>query len=263
MPLIQDICSFLDEFAPQNLAENWDNVGLLVGDPQSAADRIMTCLTITPASAQEAIDKECDLIISHHPLPFKPIKKLTTELTATRLLWNLIRAGISIYSPHTGLDSASQGINQKLALLAGIGNPKPIVPLEGQSHSLGAGRIGTLDQRANVADLIDTLREPLGAGHVGLVGEMDATIHKVAFACGSGGTFLEPAIELGCDAMVTGEASFHTCLEAQAAGVQLILLGHYASERFALDQLASELKQHFSQTDVWASQQESDPVKRV
>ena len=263
MPLIRDICDFLDCIAPKNLAEEWDNVGLLAGDFQSAANRVMTCLTITPASAQEAIDGDCDLIVTHHPLPFHPIKKITSEETATRMLWDLIRAGIAIYSPHTGFDSAAQGINHQLALMAGIADPSPIVPAEDEGGRTGAGRIGSLDAAIQVSDLISALREPLAAGHVGLVGQMDSKVKTVAFACGSGGTFLDPAIRLGCDAMVTGEANFHTCLEAQAAGVHLILLGHYASERFALEQLAGELTQQFPETEVWASTRESDPVKRV
>ncbi|MCH2180863.1 MAG: Nif3-like dinuclear metal center hexameric protein [Mariniblastus sp.] len=263
MPLIQDICDFLDDFAPTDLAEDWDNVGLLAGDFQSTANRLMTCLTITPDSAKEAIDRGCDLIITHHPLPFQPIKKITTDQTSTRMLWDLIRAGIAIYSPHTGFDSAPHGINHSLATLAGITDPQPIVPSEDGEIQTGAGRIGLLEQPVPVAKLIDHLRESLVAGPVGLVGQLEQSVQKIAFACGSGGTFLAPARELGCEALVTGEASFHTCLEAEATGVQLILLGHYASERFALEQLAEELEQKFPGTEVWASQAESDPIKRV
>ena len=263
MPLIQDICDFLDELAPTDLAEDWDNVGLLAGDFQSTAQRLMTCLTITPDSAQEAIERGCDLIITHHPLPFQPIKKITTEQTATRMLWDLIRAGIAIYSPHTGFDSAPQGINQSLARLAGMVDPQAIIPAEDGGGQIGAGRIGLLEQPLSVAELINTLREPLAAGPVGLVGQLEEQVQKVAFACGSGGTFLAPARELGCQALVTGEASFHTCLEAEAAGVQLILLGHYASERFALEQLVEVLERKFPGTEVWASQRESDPIQRV
>jgi len=263
MPLIQDICDFLDDFAPTSLAEEWDNVGLLAGDFQSTAQRLMTCLTVTPDSAQEAIERECDLIITHHPLPFQPIKKITTGQTTTKMLWELIRAGVAIYSPHTAFDSAASGINQRLANMAGVTDSQPIVPAENHVSQLGAGRIGRLAQPVQVSELIETIRKPLAASSIGLVGQLERPVQRIAFACGSGGTFLSPARELGCEALVTGEASFHTCLEAEATGVQLILVGHYASERFALEHLAGELERKFPDTEVWASQRESEPIKRV
>src|SRR5688572_20463375 len=110
MPLLRDICQFLDQLAPPRLAEEWDNVGLLVGDPAQPIERIMTCLTITPASAAEAVSQRADLIVTHHPLPFRPLKRLTSDHTPGRLLLSLIRAGIAVHSPHTAFDSAAAGI---------------------------------------------------------------------------------------------------------------------------------------------------------
>ena len=263
MTSIQDICDFLDCFAPQRLAEEWDNVGLLVGDRHSTANRVMTCLTVTPASAAEAIKRDCDLIITHHPFPFRPLKKITTDETCTRILLDLIRAGVAIYSPHTGFDSAAQGINQSLAEAVGIKASKPIIPIADDPDELGAGRIGDLNAAIPLSKLVDQLRGPLSAERIGIVGQLDAATHRIAFACGSGGTFLEPARQLGCDTFVTGEANFHACLEAEATGTNLILLGHYASERFAIERLAGELEKQFSGSEIWASSQESDPVKRV
>ena len=86
MPLVAEICQFLDAFAPPILAEEWDNVGLLVGDARQPVERVMTCLTITPASCAEAASKRADLIVTHHPLPFKPLRRLTTDNTPGRLL---------------------------------------------------------------------------------------------------------------------------------------------------------------------------------
>ncbi|HUE72002.1 MAG TPA: Nif3-like dinuclear metal center hexameric protein, partial [Pirellulaceae bacterium] len=89
MTTLREICTFLDEFAPPHLAEEWDNVGLLVGDPAQAIGRVMTCLTITPASSSEAVRERADLIVTHHPLPFKPLKRLTSDHTPGRLLLSL------------------------------------------------------------------------------------------------------------------------------------------------------------------------------
>src|SRR5262245_7994078 len=112
MPTVSDVCRFLERFAPPELAEEWDNVGLLVGDPQRNVKSVMTCLTVTNASASEAVEQHIDLVITHHPLPFRPLKRITTETTPGRLLLKLIEAGVAVYSPHTAFDSTREGINQ-------------------------------------------------------------------------------------------------------------------------------------------------------
>ena len=142
MPTINDVCKFLDSFAPTRLAEEWDNVGLLVGDQARSAEKIMTCLTVTPESAAEAIEQGVDLIVSHHPLPFRPMKRITTDQVPSKMVWDLIRAGVSIYSPHTGFDSATEGINQMLAERMSLENTRPLVPIADDPDALGAGRIG-------------------------------------------------------------------------------------------------------------------------
>ena len=109
---ISELAQHLESIAPLGLAEDWDNVGLLVGDGNENVQRVMTCLTVTPNTVQEAIKKQADLIVSHHPFPFRPTKRITTQDTVGRLLWQLIRNGISVYSPHTAWDSAADGINR-------------------------------------------------------------------------------------------------------------------------------------------------------
>ena len=115
MTLISDIASWMESIAPLRLSAEWDNTGLLLGDESREARRVMTCLTLTPESVREAIDRKADLVVSHHPLPFRPLKRITTAETSGRLLWQLASAGISIYSPHTAWDSAAAGINAMLA----------------------------------------------------------------------------------------------------------------------------------------------------
>ena len=259
MTSIKDICDVLDELAPTRLAEDWDNVGLLVGDADASAERLMTCLTVTPESADEAIERRVDLIVSHHPLPFRPLKRLTTDQTSSRLLWNLIRSGISIYSPHTGFDSAGDGINQMLAEKIELTKIEPIEPMVDDPDSLGAGRMGNLENQT-VGSLVTKLKTGLGLQRIQIVGTPDQHVTRAAIACGSGGSFLAKSLRAGCDAFLTGEATFHTCLEAKARGVALILVGHYASERFAVESLAEKLGQAFSDCEVWASQKESDPL---
>jgi dinuclear metal center YbgI/SA1388 family protein len=143
MSNLAELCRFLDSFAPPILSEEWDNVGLLVGDADKQVQRVMTCLTITPASCAEAVSQGADLIVAHHPLPFKPLRRLTTESTPGRLLLELIQAGIAVYSPHTAFDSAARGINQQLAEGIGLEEIQPLaVSPSDPTGNLGAGRRG-------------------------------------------------------------------------------------------------------------------------
>lgn len=254
---VDHVLAFLDRLAPPHLAEEWDNVGLLVGDRGKPIRRLMTCLTITPASAAEAIAGKAQLIVSHHPLPFHALKRLTTETTAGRLLLDLIAAGVAIYSAHTAFDSASEGINQRLARGLGLRGVAPLTP---HPAGLGSGRWGWLEEPVALQSLVQRVKQFLSVSGLHYVGSPEHTIRSVAVACGAAGEMLDQAVRTGCDCLVLGETRFHTCLEAEAAGIDLILPGHFASERFALDSLAEVLAREFPAIGVWASREERDPL---
>lgn len=262
MSTVQSICEFLEAFAPSRLAADWDNVGLLVGDRQATVQRVMTCLTITPSSAAEAIERDADLIVTHHPLPFRPLKRVTTDDVSGRLLLQLIRGGVAVYSPHTAFDSAAAGINQRFAEGLGLEQIRPLVADDDQEEpEAGMGRFGTLTSKLTLEAFAKRLKDLLGLSQLKVVGSNDDRISRVAVACGSAGQFLDEARDANCDLLVTGETSFHTCLEAEATGIALLLTGHYASERFAVEQLAGVLTSQFEHTDCWASQRETDPLR--
>ncbi len=260
--LLSDLCRFLDSFAPPRLAEEWDNVGLLVGDISRPVERVMTCLTITPASCAEAVSKQADLIVTHHPLPFKPLRRLTTDSTPGRLLLELIQAGITVYSPHTAFDSAAEGINQQLADGIGLTEVQPLIPSTADdARNLGSGRCGRFSSPLPLSAVASRLKSFLKVGGLHVVGPDNVSITSAAIACGSVGSFLEHAIRQGLDLLITGEASFHTCLEAEANGIHLLLAGHFASERFAVENLAGILARQFPNLSVWPSDQETDPLR--
>lgn len=258
MPDVAAIAAFLEQLAPARLAEEWDNVGLLVGDRGNSVQKVMTCLTVTPPTAAEAIEQGVQLIVAHHPLPFAAVKRLTTDTTTGRLLLDLIAARIAIYSAHTAFDSAWQGVNHRLAEGLALRGINALIPHpEGQ----GAGRWGWLAEPISLEQLAGQLKRFLAIDRLQIVGEPGQTVRTVAVACGAAGEFLDAASQNGCDAMVIGEARFHACLEAEAAGMGLLLPGHFASERFAMECLADVLAQHFPDLQVWASRHERDPVR--
>ena len=262
MPLVEEIVESLQSFAPPQLAEDWDNVGLLVGSGDWSVANVMTCLTITPQTVAEAIAAQANLIVSHHPLPFRPLKSITPETTAGRMLLELIANRIAVYSPHTAFDSCQAGINQHLAIGLGLQQIEPLQPFDPEEPDLGAGRMGDTGG-ITLLELIERVKSFLDLQSVRIVGDDQQQVDKVGIACGSGGTFLETAIKRGCNCLVTGETSFHTCLEAEARQVGLVLPGHFASEQFALLSLADYLREQLAGIEVWASRTESDPLRTV
>ena len=168
MTTVADVVRWLDGFAPSRLAESWDNVGLLWGDPEAGLTRIMTCLTVTNRTALEAIHERAELIVSHHPVLFKAVKRVRADLPETGMLWGLARAGIAIASPHTAFDNTQGGINDGLARRLGLVDVGPLRVLESGSplpfkvvvftprndqeavlnaaFAAGAGRIGAYEE---------------------------------------------------------------------------------------------------------------------
>lgn len=260
MPSVKDILGFLDEFAPLSLAEDWDNVGLLLGDPSAKVDRILTCLTLTEDVADEAISSGANLIVSHHPILFRKVQRITTNNVEGRMLLKLAAGGVAVYSPHTGYDSARGGINRQLAESLGLGNVAPIRELETDADS-GSGRFGSLANPMSLSDFVEHVKTSLDIDKLQFVRGDDRPIHKAGVACGSAAEFLHDASRKGCEVLVTGEARFHGLLEARAMGVAMILLGHFASERPAMEHMAEVLSKRFADVSVTASESETDPLE--
>lgn len=260
MHVVADVMEFLQEMAPPELSEDWDNTGLLLGDPQRSVDSIMTCLTLTPDVATEALKSSVNLVVSHHPILFRAVQRITAETADGRMLLDMIARQVAVYSPHTSYDSASDGINRQLASLFKLSNVKPLRPND-DVPSIGAGRYGVLRKACSLKEFSTTVRDRLKIDAVQYVGDPEQLVKRVGVACGAAGEFLSDAATLGCDVLVTGETRFHTCLEARSNGIGLVLPGHYATERPAMESLAEKLQKKFSSAKVWASAAEADPLQ--
>jgi dinuclear metal center YbgI/SA1388 family protein len=262
MTSVEETASYLQSIAPLELAESWDNVGLLVGRPTSSVHKIMTALTLVPENVAEAIEHKADMVVVHHPLPFHALKRITSEATPGRMLLDLIEAGIAVFSLHTAWDNTAGGINEQLARLIGLTGVSPLIPAKNPEllqRQLGSGRSGTVPQKTNVEAVAQSLQRTLAVGSISVVGERTTPVNKVGIVCGSGGSLLSYAREKKCDLFVTGEATFHQCLEAQSYGIAMLLLGHFASEKFAMNHLGSLLSLRFPNIEVWGSRRESEP----
>lgn len=260
MTTVKEICLFLDRFAPLELAEDWDNVGLLLGDDAVRVAQALTCLTLTEDVADEAISLDSQLIVTHHPILFRKTRRITSATVEGRVLLKLAANGVAVYSPHTGYDSALRGINQQLAEKLSLENIEPIRPLETDAAS-GSGRCGNVSKELSLGDFVGHVKTSLGLDKLQFVSGDGRPIKRVGVACGSAAEFLHDATAKGCDVLVTGEARFHALLEARATGVAMVLLGHFASERHAMEHMAEVLSAEFQSLRVSASQSESDPLE--
>ena len=257
---LNSILNVLQQLAPLEFAESWDNVGLLAGNRNREISRAMTCLTLTATTLEEAIREKVELVICHHPIPFKPLSKITDDTTTGQLLLQAIEAGIAIYSPHTAWDNAKTGINQQLATILGLELIKPLQPFSpsvSSDESLGLGRHGRLSTPLPIDTVMQQIKVAIPTIRSRHTHGTDHCISKIGIVCGSGGSMLALVARRGCDAMLTGEATYHQCLEAESLGIALLMIGHHASESFAMKDLASQLQTLLPNLQVTTSQLET------
>ncbi|MDR2116581.1 MAG: Nif3-like dinuclear metal center hexameric protein [Planctomycetaceae bacterium] len=251
---LKSVVSYFDTEYPASLAEDWDNVGLLVGNLSATVKTIMTCLTVTPEVCEESVAKNVHLIVSHHPFPFQEIKKITSQTVEGSMLLQLISHGIAVYSPHTAHDSAKDGVNQQLAAILELIDVTPL-------NANGSGRIGNRKQNGTLlSDLLRIIESRLGT--CSYVGELNKSVNRIAVGCGATDDFVDEAAKQNADLLLLGEARFHTCLLAQSLHLALILTGHFASEHFAVKTLAQKITAQFPEILCFPSTSEQDVIKR-
>jgi len=265
---VGEVLDFLRRLAPLELAEPWDNVGHLWGAADRPIARVMTCLTLSPDVADEAVRERAELIVVHHPILFRPVQRLTFETPAGAMLLALARHNIAVYSAHTAYDNAAEGINRQLADRLELEAVAPLrlgpsVDSQTSDGHPGIGRTGRLPRPHSLTELIAVVKRQLGVTGLHVVGLPELRVERVAIACGSGGEFIDDAICQNCQVLLTGEARFHACLEARERGLALVLLGHFASEQPAMRVLADQVRRRFPALLVWASTVERDPLTSV
>lgn len=242
---VQQILGLLQAAAPQELALSWDNVGLLV-DAGTPVDSVLTTLDITPAVVREAVENDCQLIVSHHPVIFHPLKMLAADDVPALLLKN----GISAICMHTNLDAAPEGVNDTLSNILGIA-------AEGrESFAEGCGRIGTT-MPTTVEALARFCAQTLHTGVKYVNGAKPVTC--LAEVSGAGGGYLQEAIDRGADCLVTGEAAHHIALLAKEKGVGLVVAGHWGTEHAIADVLAACIAGQFPALSVAHAEADKDP----
>ena len=254
MTTVQQIYEEMQRIAPLALAESWDNPGLLV-DCGGEVSRGLVTLDITPEVVEEAARKGCGLIVSHHPVIFSPLKKLSGQDVA----FQLVKNGISAICMHTNLDAAEGGVNEVLAGIFGM--------REMEAFAEGCGRVGSIEpitvpELAKKAqkELASRCNQPSDGPAVQIkFADTGKVVRRLAVISGAGGSLFEDAIARGADCLLTGEANHHHAIDAKRLGLSLIAAGHYATEFPVTAAVAEKLRTAFPELEVLVSEDARDP----
>ena len=252
---IKNVIDALERFAPLPLQDDYDNSGLQVGTTETEVSGVLVCLDVTRQVVDEAMRNGCNMIISHHPLLFRPLKKLTDDNIGS-IVMDAVRAGITIYASHTNLDNASNGVNMRIANVLGLTDVRP---LDEQPDGNGAGIIGLFKEPMTVQELLAQIKEKFGVACIRHNGSLGRKISRMA-VCGGAGAFLaDKAVEQGADAFMTGEIGYHRFFGYDGV-IKLIETGHFESEQFTVDLIADILKESFPELKVIKTANKTNPI---
>ncbi len=246
---VADVVNILKEFAPVELAEAWDNVGLLIGDAEREVHKILVMLDFDQQGLEEALEVGADMIITHHPAIFSKLSNITDPL-----FLKLIENKISLCSMHTNLDSADYGVNQVLAETLGIYDIEPI-EFDGIF-----GRVGYVDE-CTLGEFIQTVKLALDIDCVRYVGSKKNTVKKVAVLGGAGADFIPNAKLEDCDVFVTSDVKYHHAQMADKIGINVIDAGHFETENPVIYKVARHLRANFEDVEIITSLRNKSYIK--
>lgn len=259
---IADIVSAIEQYASPSLQESWDNTGLQVGNANAECTGVLVCLESTPAVVAEAAKLGCNLIISHHPLFFRPIKRLTgTDLVSDTAIAAIV-AGVAIYSSHTASDSTRRGVSVLLAEKLGITPAGVLAPVHQpeDSQELGLGIYGDMEQALSPAQFVEHVKACLGCPAVRTTHyDAHAQISRAAVCGGAGGEFIQAAIDKGAQAYVTADIKYHDFVNYRDR-ILLVDAGHYETEALIKQKFREIVSEKFPHIPVHATALDDNPV---
>ncbi len=257
MTKIKDISNRLEEFAPLHLQEDYDNAGLVIGDPEDDLKGILFCLDSTEAVIDEAIEKNCNLIVAHHPIIFNGLKQIHTNHYVEKTIRKAIKNDISIYASHTNLDNVQQGVNNKISEKLELANREILKPKN--DDSIGSGMIGELSNALSEEEFLQYVKEKMNLRvirHSPLLGKK---IKNIAICGGAGSFLIKDAIAKKMDVFITGDIKYHEFFEANSE-IVLFDIGHYESERYTIEIFHKVLSGKFPNIALHFSRVNTNPI---
>lgn len=250
MPIIQDFLEILKRIVPATLAESWDNVGLLAGEPGQPVHRVLLALDPTLPLVEQAIREQYDLILTHHPVIFHPLKNLRTDTPTGRFLSCAVSNHIGVIACHTNYDSAPQGVSDCLAELLGLQEIRPLQPsTSGCPETCGLGRIGQLQPPLDAQTFVDRLTTAINPSWILEAGPRPQWVRTAAVCGGSCSDFAELAKGSGADVFLTAEVKHSVARWAEDAGFWIVDGGHFGTENPAIAPLCQRLRQEMAQRE--------------
>ncbi len=257
--LVKDVIQVLEQVAPSYLQETYDNSGLLVGGFDAQVTGILFCLDSTEAIVEEAVRKGCNLIVAHHPIVFRGLKRLNGTNYIERTVIRAIQANVAIYAIHTNLDNVHrQGVNAKIAEKLGLERTHILAPRPG-AEDAGAGLLGELDRLLSEADFLQLLKKQLHAGCVRHTAFLGKSIRTVAVCGGSGSFLLSAARQAKADVLVTADFKYHEFFDADGQ-ILIADVGHYESEQFTIGLLHDIIREKFPTFALHCTELNTNPV---
>jgi GTP cyclohydrolase I len=245
---VADIVQLMERLAPSYLAEEWDNCGLQVGSVQWPVKKIWVALDPLPEVVRAAAAQRVDLVITHHPLLFRPLRSIDVQTPQGGIIETALTARTAIYSAHTNLDSAREGVNTILARTIGLKKLSPLVsnmvalqPSD-PGRRLGMGRVGTLDAPLTLDALIARIKKRLNLSAVKVAGDLQIEVRRAAVCSGSGSSLLEAFLDTDAQVYISGDLHYHAARTVEDAGRALIDVGHFASEHLVIDALVDQVR---------------------
>lgn len=234
MTKVKDIVGIIEDMAPVGLAYEWDNTGLICGDPEKEVNKVYLTLDMFKFNIDEAADLGVDMIISHHPILFGGLKKIDFSSQQGYIVKKLIENGIALYSAHTSMDCAVGGINDVLAQKLEIVNTTVIEKSE-KYPGCGLGRMGQLKSEMSLGEYAELVKEKLNTPFVRVAGDLDKTVRCVAVGGGACDDLITAAIEMGADVLVSADMKHHITADAVDRNFAIIDAGHFPTEVFVKD----------------------------
>lgn len=260
MTKIKDILAVLENVAPPQLQESYDNAGLIVGDPETTLSGVLFCLDSTEAIVEEAIRKNCNLVVAHHPIVFRGLKRFNGSNYVERTVIQALRHDIALYAIHTNLDNVyHNGVNAKIAERLGLTNTRILAPKPGSTDT-GAGLLGQLSEPMDEMAFLRHVQSAMRTACVRHTALRGRPIKTVA-VCGGAGSFLLPdALRAGADVFVSADFKYHEFFDAEG---RLIIadIGHFESEQFTIELLYSLIREKFPTFALHFTETTTNPVQ--
>ena len=253
---VRDVTSVIEEFAPLSIQEGWDNSGLCIGSPDAPVTSVLLGLDCTPELVDEAIECGADMIVTHHPLIFSGLKKISPDDQIGEAVFKAIKSGISIYAAHTNADKVIAGVSGAMAAKLGL---KDVCILDEDGEGTGLGTVGDLPEPLSAEEAVKFVKEKFGLKVMKTSRPVGGKISRVAMCGGSGGSLIKAAKASGAQLYISGDISYHNFFTSE--GFMIMDIGHYESEIEIVDILFSLLRKNFPTFAVRIAQNiNSNPI---